>query len=215
MEMRQKYFKEKRKFLASNTSNFFTNHLSRKGYSGYISFDHSRETLNLIVSTVLVLSSSWLLVAPCADALWVRHAIFLSHVGEEDCVTSPKSVCQEGWVIVEIFRIAINTKGEEGAKSQSPPPFCPIIKPPFPSLLQQEKADLYITGTLLSHLQSFWGHEREPISTSPPLQHQEQLHDPMSMRWRSCYQNTSWTDIKGICHTFRFCWILKLDKVVK
>ncbi|XP_020623366.1 structural maintenance of chromosomes protein 6-like isoform X3 [Orbicella faveolata] len=50
MEMRQKYFKEKRKFLASNTSNFFTNHLSRKGYSGYISFDHSRETLNLIVN---------------------------------------------------------------------------------------------------------------------------------------------------------------------
>ena len=69
MEIRHKYFKEKRKFLASNTSNFFTNHLSRKGYSGYISFDHSGETLNLIVSTVLLLSNSWLLVASCEDAL--------------------------------------------------------------------------------------------------------------------------------------------------
>lgn len=57
MEIRQKYFKKKRKILATNTSNFFTNHLSRRGYSGYISFDHSRETLNLIVSTVVVLLS--------------------------------------------------------------------------------------------------------------------------------------------------------------
>ncbi|KAL9969413.1 hypothetical protein ACROYT_G021630 [Oculina patagonica] len=49
MEIRQKYFKKKRKILASNTSQFFTAHLSRRGFSGYISFDHTKETLNLIV----------------------------------------------------------------------------------------------------------------------------------------------------------------------
>ena len=36
-------------------------------------------------------------VASYADALWARHAIFLPHVGEEYCVTSPKSVCVGGY----------------------------------------------------------------------------------------------------------------------
>ena len=36
-------------------------------------------------------------VASYADALWARHAIFLPlFVGEEDYVTSPKSVCVGG-----------------------------------------------------------------------------------------------------------------------
>ena len=45
-----KYLKEKRKILASHTSQFFTRHLSQRGFSGYVSFDHNDETLELIVS---------------------------------------------------------------------------------------------------------------------------------------------------------------------
>lgn len=44
------YIDEKRKILASNTSQFFTRHLSQRGFSGYIKFDHNRESLELIVS---------------------------------------------------------------------------------------------------------------------------------------------------------------------
>ena len=51
MERRMKYLKEKRKILASHTSQFFTRHLSQRGFSGYVSFDHNEETLELIVST--------------------------------------------------------------------------------------------------------------------------------------------------------------------
>ncbi|KAJ7394297.1 Structural maintenance of chromosomes protein 6 [Desmophyllum pertusum] len=50
MEKRKKYLFFKRKILASHTSQFFTRHLSRRGYSGYISFDHSEETLSLVVN---------------------------------------------------------------------------------------------------------------------------------------------------------------------
>lgn len=50
MEKRMKYLKEKRKILASHTSQFFTRHLSQRGFSGYVSFDHNDETLELIVS---------------------------------------------------------------------------------------------------------------------------------------------------------------------
>ena len=154
MEKRQKYFKEKRKFLASNTSNFFTNHLSRKGYSGYISFDHRGETLNLIVSAALILLSCWLLVAQ-AVSLWVRHAIFLPHMLKEDCVTNPKSVCQGGSVIHKIFRIVINP---EGGFQRAKALFGSMIKRPFHSLFLQEKADLYQgTGTLLLHFDCFLG----------------------------------------------------------
>ena len=45
-----KFIKEKRKILASHTSQFFTRHLSQRGFSGYISFDHSQESLELVVS---------------------------------------------------------------------------------------------------------------------------------------------------------------------
>ena len=37
------------------------------------------------------------ILASYADILWARHAIFLPHVGEEDCVTSPKNVCVGGY----------------------------------------------------------------------------------------------------------------------
>ena len=37
------------------------------------------------------------MLASYADILWARHAIFLPHVGEEDCVTSPKNVCVGGY----------------------------------------------------------------------------------------------------------------------
>lgn len=50
MERRMSYIDEKRKILASNTSQFFTRHLSQRGFSGYIKFDHNRESLELIVS---------------------------------------------------------------------------------------------------------------------------------------------------------------------
>ncbi|CAH3023318.1 unnamed protein product [Porites evermanni] len=50
MEKRMKYLKEKRKILASHTSQFFTRHLSQRGFSGYVSFDHNEETLELIVN---------------------------------------------------------------------------------------------------------------------------------------------------------------------
>ena len=36
-------------------------------------------------------------LASYADILWARHAIFLPHVGEEDCVTSPRNVCVGGY----------------------------------------------------------------------------------------------------------------------
>ena len=36
-------------------------------------------------------------LASYADILWARHAIFLPHVGEEDCVMSPKNVCVGGY----------------------------------------------------------------------------------------------------------------------
>jgi len=50
MERRMSFIKEKRKYLACSTSQFFTRHLSRRGFSGYITFDHSQETLELIVN---------------------------------------------------------------------------------------------------------------------------------------------------------------------
>ena len=50
MLRRMSYIKEKRKIMASNTSQFFTQHLSQRGFSGHITFDHSREVLELIVS---------------------------------------------------------------------------------------------------------------------------------------------------------------------
>ena len=46
-----KFLEEKRKILASHTSQFFTQHLSQRGFSGYVSFDHNEESLELIVST--------------------------------------------------------------------------------------------------------------------------------------------------------------------
>ena len=56
MDIRTKYLYEKRKLLALHTSQFFTEHLSQRGFSGYISFNHKEETLKLIVSTVLILT---------------------------------------------------------------------------------------------------------------------------------------------------------------
>ncbi|XP_068698748.1 structural maintenance of chromosomes protein 6-like isoform X1 [Montipora foliosa] len=50
MLRRMSYIKEKRKFMASNTSQFFTQHLSQRGFSGHITFDHSQEVLELIVN---------------------------------------------------------------------------------------------------------------------------------------------------------------------
>ncbi|XP_068755201.1 structural maintenance of chromosomes protein 6-like [Montipora capricornis] len=50
MLRRMTYIKEKRKFMASNTSQFFTQHLSQRGFSGHITFDHSQEVLELIVN---------------------------------------------------------------------------------------------------------------------------------------------------------------------
>ena len=47
-----KFIKEKRKILASHTSQFFTRHLSQRGFSGYVSFDHSHESLELVVSDI-------------------------------------------------------------------------------------------------------------------------------------------------------------------
>ena len=68
---------------------------------------------------------------------------------------NPKNVCQGGSVIHKIFCIVINPKGgAQRAKAL----FGSIIKRPFPSLFQQETADLYqVTGTLLLHLDCFSG----------------------------------------------------------
>ena len=44
------FLKDKIKILAANTSQFFTKHLSQREFSGYISFNHNQETLDLIVS---------------------------------------------------------------------------------------------------------------------------------------------------------------------
>ena len=54
------YLKEKTKILAANTSQFFTQHLSQRGFRGYISFNHKQETLELIVSVIVfsILTSS-------------------------------------------------------------------------------------------------------------------------------------------------------------
>lgn len=50
MEKRMGFLKDKIKILAANTSQFFTKHLSQRGFSGYISFNHNQETLDLIVN---------------------------------------------------------------------------------------------------------------------------------------------------------------------
>lgn len=50
MELRMEYLFKTRMLLASMTSQFFTQHLSQRGFSGYISFDHKEETLKLIVN---------------------------------------------------------------------------------------------------------------------------------------------------------------------
>ncbi|XP_022796486.1 structural maintenance of chromosomes protein 6-like [Stylophora pistillata] len=50
MELRVEYLFKTRMLLASMTSQFFTQHLSQRGFSGYISFDHKEETLKLIVN---------------------------------------------------------------------------------------------------------------------------------------------------------------------
>ena len=41
-------------------------------------------------------------VASYTDYFWARHAIFLLHVGEEDCVTSPKNDCVGGYDVSDI-----------------------------------------------------------------------------------------------------------------
>lgn len=137
MEIRQKYFKEKRKFLATNTSIFFTNHLSRRGYSGYISFDHSRETLNLIVSSVVVLATVSLLrrfsLGSSRNLSVLRGGGRLRDEAKE-CL--PRKLRFWGNILY------CQKQQGKGTKNQSPF-FYPTFKSPFPRLLQQEKVLFY------------------------------------------------------------------------
>ena len=77
-------------------------------HAGYVNF-----VCDIISCFANILSVASKLVASYADALWARHAIFLPHeithsfqqtfVGEEDCVTSPKSVCVGGYLKADTF----------------------------------------------------------------------------------------------------------------
>ena len=71
-------------------------------------------------TTETTLAGASLELASYADALWARHAIFLPHVGEEDCVTSPKSVCVGGYLRANLAEHGIKTTASKISKPNVP-----------------------------------------------------------------------------------------------